>query len=371
MVAKGGSRIMLLLVAVTPPAVAYSTAGAMLRPQTAAAVGQAITRARSASVPYPAHFGRRSPALRSQVFPAQLANAMHSAQVSFSSVCSCPAPRLRDISCLYLLTPCVLAAFARRAARACSRFENDSFNGIRACCKHRGARTGSTQSNCAAWQGHHSASRRGHDGWCVSCVLLLRFFHLVSTKPSTYCIGSDLSSNTAWMLQGRRVLFDGGVGSGVVLWQRIPLIFILRDDEGADSVSYTSAVVQPESATLTITPNVLGQVLDALGRPIDSTVSSRASSSAAASLSDGASQERSVFGDATLLADMATISRPMHTGVTAVDALTPIGKGNMFVVYVSTCGREKRTAAKRTAAKRTAARRSAPKVPHATRDPSR
>jgi len=168
------------------------------------------------------------------------------------------------------------------------------------------------------------------------------------------------------MLQGRRVLFDGGVGSGVVLWQRIPLIFILRDDEGADSVSYTSAVVQPESATLTITPNVLGQVLDALGRPIDSTVSSRASSSAAASLSDGASQERSVFGDATLLADMATISRPMHTGVTAVDALTPIGKGNMFVVYVSTCGREKRTAAKRTAA-----RRSAPKVPHATRDPSR
>jgi len=165
-------------------------------------------------------------------------------------------------------------------------------------------------------------------------------FSILSTKPSTYCIKSDLSSNTAWMLQGRRVLFDGGVGSGVVLWQRIPLIFILRDDEGADSVSYTSAVVQPESATLTICPNVLGQVLDALGRPIDSTVSSRASSSAAASLSDGASQERSVFGDATLLADMATISRPMHTGVTAVDALTPIGKGNMFVVYVSTSGRE-------------------------------
>jgi len=152
----------------------------------------------------------------------------------------------------------------------------------------------------------------------------------------------DEDMTGAWLLQGRRVLFDGGKGSGIVLWQRIPLIFILRDDEGADAVSYSSAVVQPGNATITITPNVLGQVLDAMGRPIDSTVSSRASSSAAASLADGASQERSLFGIATLLADMATISRPMHTGVTAVDALTPIGKGqNMLIVGSETLGRRK------------------------------
>ena len=45
--------------------------------------------------------------------------------------------------------------------------------------------------------------------------------------------------------QGRRVEFDGGNGSGTVLWQRIPLIFILRDDDGADGVEYSSAVIQP------------------------------------------------------------------------------------------------------------------------------
>jgi len=272
---------MLLLVAVTPPAVAYSTAGAMLRPQTAAAVGQAITRARSASVPYPAHFGRRSPALRSQVFPAQLANAMHSAQLSRAGL----REHVRGLK--------MTASMASEPAANIVAPEQVALK---------------------------VTAQRG--------------------RVITAHLDEDMTG--AWMLQGRRVLFDGGVGSGVVLWQRIPLIFILRDDEGADSVSYTSAVVQPESATLTITPNVLGQVLDALGRPIDSTVSSRASSSAAASLSDGASQERSVFGDATLLADMATISRPMHTGVTAVDALTPIGKGqNMLIVGSETLGRRK------------------------------
>ncbi len=40
-----------------------------------------------------------------------------------------------------------------------------------------------------------------------------------------------------------------------------------------------------------------------------------------------------VFGESTKQSDMATISRPLHTGITAVDSLTPIGKGqNMLVV---------------------------------------
>jgi hypothetical protein len=38
---------------------------------------------------------------------------------------------------------------------------------------------------------------------------------------------------SAWLLQGRRVEFDDGKGSGIVLWQRIPLIFVLRDGKNS------------------------------------------------------------------------------------------------------------------------------------------
>jgi len=61
----------------------------------------------------------------------------------------------------------------------------------------------------------------------------------------------------AWLLQGRRVEFDDGKGSGIVLWQRIPLIFVLRDDENPDSVSYSTALVQASNATLSMSETVL------------------------------------------------------------------------------------------------------------------
>ena len=54
---RGGSSIMLLLVAVTPPAVAYAPAAALLRPRTAAAVGLALSRVENS-----AHDNRRAPA---------------------------------------------------------------------------------------------------------------------------------------------------------------------------------------------------------------------------------------------------------------------------------------------------------------------
>jgi hypothetical protein len=147
----------------------------------------------------------------------------------------------------------------------------------------------------------------------------------------------ELDMQGTWLLQGRRVDLDEGKGSGIVLWQRIPLIFILRDDEAPDTVSYSTAVIQPSNVTLSITDNVLGKVLDAFGRPIDSTATSRSTTTAEAN-----AQERSLFGSATQLAEMATISRPLHTGITAVDALTPIGKGqNMLIVGSEALGRRK------------------------------
>ena len=62
---RGGSHIMLLLVAVTPPAVAYAPAAALLRPRTAAAVGLALSRVENS-----AHDNRRAPAALRSAFPA-------------------------------------------------------------------------------------------------------------------------------------------------------------------------------------------------------------------------------------------------------------------------------------------------------------
>jgi hypothetical protein len=56
---------MLLLVAVTPPAVAYAPAAALLRPRTAAAVGLALARVENS-----AHDNRRTPVALRSVFPA-------------------------------------------------------------------------------------------------------------------------------------------------------------------------------------------------------------------------------------------------------------------------------------------------------------
>ena len=126
--------------------------------------------------------------------------------------------------------------------------------------------------------------------------------------------------------------FDDGKGSGIVLWQRIPLIFVLRDDENPDSVSYSTAIVQANNATLSMSEHVLGQELDAVGRIIGTTTAQ----------AGAPGKECPIFGVSTQMADMATISRPMHTGITAVDALTPIGKGqNMLIVGSEALGRRK------------------------------
>ena len=88
MVAKsGGPRIgMLLLVAVTPPAVAYSSVGALLRPKTAAAVGHSyMTRSQ---LP-PAHYGKPA-GLRSAAFAAPPTHVAHTSAV-IAHVCHSPA----------------------------------------------------------------------------------------------------------------------------------------------------------------------------------------------------------------------------------------------------------------------------------------
>jgi hypothetical protein len=258
---------MLLLVAVTPHAVAYAPAAAPVRPRAAAAAGHVGARA---AVLAQSTRSKRAPALRSTFpGPGPLANAQWILQ-----------------------------------ARAGQRPELT--RGLRMAISDKAEPPANVD---------------------VPEQLPLK---VVSNNGRIVTAKLELDMTGTWLLQGRRVEFDGGAGSGTVLWQRIPLIFILRDD--ANAASFSSAIIQPSNATIPVSEHMFGKELDAMGRVLDNPEAKPAA--------DDDGKERSLFGIATQLADMATISRPMHTGITAVDALTPIGKGqNMLIVGSDALGR--------------------------------
>lgn len=264
---------MLLLVAVTPPAVAYVAPSPLLRPQAVAAAGQTLSRGGILRGGAQGNVRRRPQAqgtLRSSVFPLPLAHASH---------------------------------------------------GIRLARGAHGLRMAASTTGEAA-----AVSQEAPEELPLQVVKQ-------EGRLVTATLAEDMTGS--WLLQGRRVVFDGGAGGGTVLWQRIPLVFILNDDTALDAASCSTVVIQPGNATMLVSDAVLGKELDALGRDLSS-------SETAASASDKGVEDRAIFGVATQMADLATISRPMHTGITAVDALTPIGKGqNMLIVGAEDLGRRR------------------------------
>ena len=264
---------MLLLVAVTPPAVAYVAPSPLLRPQAVAAAGQTLSRGGILRGGAQGNVRRRPQAqgtLRSSVFPLPLAHASH---------------------------------------------------GIRLARGAHGLRMAASTTGEAA-----AVSQEAPEELPLQVVKQ-------EGRLVTAMLAEDMTGS--WLLQGRRVVFDGGAGGGTVLWQRIPLVFILKDGTALDAASCSTVVIQPGNATMLVSDAVLGKELDALGRDLSS-------SETAASASDKGVEDRAIFGVATQMADLATISRPMHTGITAVDALTPIGKGqNMLIVGAEDLGRRR------------------------------
>lgn len=131
------------------------------------------------------------------------------------------------------------------------------------------------------------------------------------------------------ILQGRAVKFDSGA-QGVVVWQRLPLIFVLSDpDSPAIKVGEAATLEKERTVMVPVSSNMLGRVVDYMGRPLDGKGELKPDT------------ERELFGESTKQAAMATISQPLHTGVTAVDALTPIGRGqNMLLVASKDLGRQ-------------------------------
>jgi len=71
--------------------------------------------------------------------------------------------------------------------------------------------------------------------------------------------------------------------------------------------------------SLRVGTELLGRVVDALGRPMDDWPEPRG-------------EERPVFREAPRLTERASVCRPLHTGIMAIDAAIPIGRGQRQLI---------------------------------------
>jgi len=158
-------------------------------------------------------------------------------------------------------------------------------------------------------------------------------------------------------LTGRTVTFSNSA-TGLVVAHRHPIAFVLIDsDSSLNDVDATDTECTVSTKLVSINPSSIpnGSVVDYLGRHVsvlnDGSVGRslpKASVSSSSSGIDGISlsidtnnmntppadsNERPIFVQIPKISDIGLIDSPLVTGITAIDALTPIGKGqNMLVI---------------------------------------
>ncbi|KAG8465877.1 hypothetical protein KFE25_005447 [Diacronema lutheri] len=114
---------------------------------------------------------------------------------------------------------------------------------------------------------------------------------------------------------------------GVVIGQHMHLVFAARS---ADACSVQGDVVRFETADRSL--GSLSRALAIGGAPLP--------------LGDGALESSRLFADPVPQAALARISRPLLTGLTAIDALTPLGYGQSMVLQAPPSGAQAALAAR-------------------------
>lgn len=136
------------------------------------------------------------------------------------------------------------------------------------------------------------------------------------SKPVTVTAAGDLL--------GMHVGFPNG-SVGVVVAHRPPVVFVYNDDDLASK----DGPVKVFDSRATVTLSEQAKVVDVFGRYA---VKGEESTSNDQKLEKGA-KERVMFAPIPQVKDIALINTPMLTGITMVDALAPIGRGqNMLVI---------------------------------------
>jgi F0F1-type ATP synthase alpha subunit len=119
-------------------------------------------------------------------------------------------------------------------------------------------------------------------------------------------------------LMGHQVIFPDGT-VGVIVTHRAPVVFVYCDMDQLGETEGTVKVLD-SLASLTVSDGV--KISDCFGRALKE-----------GSSPDGKVMKRAIFAAIPQVKDIALINTPMVTGVTMLDALAPIGKGqNMLMI---------------------------------------
>jgi F0F1-type ATP synthase alpha subunit len=143
--------------------------------------------------------------------------------------------------------------------------------------------------------------------------------------------GTDGVGEEELRMVGRTVKFassNSKVTEGIVVCQRTPLAFVLvRDSSGIE----TSKNSTSDSSNLEIGTacTVGGELIKASA--FSSLLDARAAA-AAASSEQQHNYKRPIFAPIPLISEIGLIDVPMLTGITMVDSLTPIGRGQNMIV---------------------------------------
>lgn len=120
----------------------------------------------------------------------------------------------------------------------------------------------------------------------------------------------QMNANQSDYLIGRQVVFSNGA-IGVVVAQRYPILFCF-----SDTLDHADGRVQILSSMAQVKVSQDMRMVDCFGRPAAK-----------------GNHKRDIFSAIPQIKDIALINSPMLTGVTMIDSLAPIGRGqNMLVI---------------------------------------
>jgi F0F1-type ATP synthase alpha subunit len=152
------------------------------------------------------------------------------------------------------------------------------------------------------------------------------FVGVGSSSQQSSLNAMNRSTLTATDYQGKQVLFPNGE-KGVVIIHRPPLIFCYSDKE----ISISDGFVQVMDDTAKVTVSSMYSCVDCFGNVLETLCSTTADTSLKKNIQ--LTTDRPIFAPIPKVSQIALINHPMLTGITMIDALAPIGRGqNMLLI---------------------------------------
>jgi F0F1-type ATP synthase alpha subunit len=144
--------------------------------------------------------------------------------------------------------------------------------------------------------------------------------------------------------QGKQVVFpDGSIG--VVVAHRPPMVFVYieqsttnqnnnnNNNNNLSTLQQNNNIVSVKSEGARVSVSSLNNVVDCFGRPVVESVDKILNGNVVKMNTDETIYDRCIFSPIPQVKDIALINNPMLTGITMIDSLASIGRGqNMLLV---------------------------------------